>query len=150
MSARSVTDERFIPKPSTKILTDPPQGIGKQDNIMPPRRNNDDDDRLERIERALERLPGSKNDLGAWGRTLATMLVVLVGWFFSALYIAKDTEKDIAMRNAVLTTQLEQTRHEFEKYRDATDRDMKLLDERFRQISIQLEARGIIAPAQSQ
>lgn len=146
MSARSIADERFIPKPDPKILTDPPQGIGKKDN-MPPRRN-DDDERLERIERAIERLPGNRNDLGAWGRTLATMLVVLVGWFFSALYIAKDTEKDIALRTAVLTTQLEQTRHDFEKYRETTERDMKLLDERCRQISIALEARGLKIPQQ--
>lgn len=88
------------------------------------------------------------NGFSAWGRTFVTIAVVLVGWIFTALYIAKTTETEIRVSNAILTEQLRETRENFNEYRKSTERDLKLADERFRQISIALESRGLKMPVQ--
>lgn len=119
--------------------------VGHKETQMAPRRH--EDDALERIEKALDRQSNS-NGLGAWGRTFATMAVVLIGWIFSALYIAKTTETEIRVSNARMEEQLKQTREDFLEYRKNTERELKLADERYRQISIMLESRGVTRPRQ--
>jgi hypothetical protein len=80
------------------------------------------------------------NGMSAWARTFVTIAVVLIGWIFTALYIAKSTETEIRVSNAILTEQLKQTRLDFDEYRRITDRDMKLADERYRQMSIDVKS----------
>jgi len=88
------------------------------------------------------------NGVGAWGRMLITIAVMIVSWVFTALYIAKTTETEIRVSNAILTEQLKQVRLDFDEYRRTTDRDLKLADERYRQMSIAVEARGVRMPQQ--
>lgn len=160
MSATPIADERFLPKADRNILTDPSKGIGKQSHNGEPMTKAEQAEMAELKELVhqyvmmsrLGQMPATTNGngLGAWGRTFVTIAVVLVGWIFTALYIAKTTETEIRVSNAILTEQLKETRGQFDEYRRASDLKLALLDERARQISIQLEARGIKPPAQSQ
>lgn len=103
-----------------------------------------DDERLARIETLL----AERGGLGAWGRTALGLSVVVIGWIFSVLYIAKSVETEIRVSNAVQAEQLRETREQFSEFRRESNRDMKLADERYRQLSIALESRGIKLPTQ--
>jgi len=92
--------------------------------------------------------PANGNGPGAWGRTFITIAVVFLGWVFTALYIAKTTEGEIRVSNAVLTEQLRETRENFIEYRKVTEMKLALSDERYRQISISLESHGFKMPVQ--
>lgn len=142
----AVAREKQREKPVIEVIR--PDQNSDANHAMPPRHTDQIDTEAILNELRLLRQTNGNGGFGAWGRTFATMAVVLVGWVFTALYIGKTTETEIRVSNARLEEQLKQTREDFLEYRKTTERELKLADERYRQISIMLESRGMRSPRQ--
>lgn len=97
-------------------------------------------DRDQIAEEIASRLTQPSGSSGAWSRTFVTIAVVMIGWIFTALYIAKTTETEIRVSNAILTEQLKETREQFIEYKRATERDLRVADEHYRELSIAVQS----------
>lgn len=148
--------------------------IPDEERTMPPTRR--EDDRLEDVLRALERiaedsnkraakdeladaqsreilhrlansLESKKNGNGSqWIQYGISLALVIAGWVYSGVYVAKTTETEIRVANAVINERLETVRKEFDDYKRFAETERKVQGEKLNQVSIALEAKGIRMP----
>lgn len=163
-SGALTADERFIPKTERNILTDPPKSKSNEPYEKPMTKgelaeiaelretvhNTSAAVHLmtKMMNQSTQGIPVTNGAMGAWSRTFVTIAVVFIGWIFTSLYIAKTTETEIRVSNAILTEQLRETREKLDEYRKETSLKIALADERYRQISIAMESRGVKMPTQ--
>lgn len=111
-------------------------GILEQQNVLLLRMDS-------RLSAADEKKP---NFTSTWGPAILALILVIAGWIFNGLYIAKSTEAEIRVANAVTEEKLKQIESAFSEFKHNAEVDRKVSDERLRQMSIVLEARGIRLP----
>lgn len=83
-----------------------------------------------------------------WVPFLGGLMIVGVGWIANGIYVARGTEGDLRTQLAVLSEKIAQAEERQKERERVGDRERALIAEQNRQISIQLEARGIRIPKQ--
>ena len=125
-----------------------------KDTEMPrrPLQDEDTEDRIDRMERMLERIEGKVETqpngrwVDRWVPFLGGLMIVGVGWVANGIYVARGTEGELREKLAVLTEKMTQTEARAIEERAEFRRNYLLLDERYRQLSIALEVKGVRLP----
>jgi len=92
---------------------------------------------MHRIANSLDKPP--KNGVGDWIKYGISLAIVIVGWAFSGFVVIKNTETELRVSNAVREERDKGFVNTIEDFKKNVYRDLALADERYRQLSIDME-----------